>query len=358
MDSTILRMAPGASYGGDTHVVLLELSSGITFRDLTIDGNRTHVDYGDEQSHGVEVRGTSNVHFERVLFTGMHGDGIRLVGLLRPELSGVEQVRIQNCVFSHNGRSGIAVQRAVRGVTITGNTFTQLSDQAIDMEPSNAEAEDLGPQNFEITNNRFYDTATLALTITGVSNGKPAQHIRVANNDFEGTGIFVFNAVDVRIEGNRIRSAPPWAPIEVRKRSQRIWVVDNTIDALATSDKAAIVLTFHTSAAPSDVNILNNRIHTGSGNGVSSRDSEGLQITGNTIDGAGNVGISIQDINPGSPLTQFLIESNVIDGYEVGVRFASRGDQTTNVCVRENVFTNVGTFYEEQGPIQAGCDAP
>jgi hypothetical protein len=34
MGRTILRMAPGASYTGDTHVILVERSSGITIQDL------------------------------------------------------------------------------------------------------------------------------------------------------------------------------------------------------------------------------------------------------------------------------------------------------------------------------------
>jgi polygalacturonase len=355
MEQTILRMAPGASYNGDTDVVLIELSSGITMRDLTIDGNRAQVSYVDEQSHGVNLRGSSNVRFERVHFTGMHGDGILMIGYLGSS-AWTEQVHIEDCLFSHNGRSGITVQRVVRDVTITGNTFTRIQDQAIDFEPSDlATGDDFAPRNFEITNNRFYETATLSLTITGVGKSQPAQDVRVADNDFEGTGIFVFNAADVRIENNRIRSGHGWAPIEVRKESQRIWIVDNTIDARGTPDKAAILLTFHTSEAPKDVHILNNRIQTDSGNGFSARDSESLQIIGNRLSGSGGVGISVQDINPGTPLAQFVIENNVIEGYEIGVRFVSRGDQTTGVCVRENVFTNVEATYQERGPIENGC---
>jgi nitrous oxidase accessory protein NosD len=245
----------------------------------------------------------------------------------------------------------------VRDVTITGNTFTLIQDQAIDFEPSNAAAAEvsIAPHDFEITNNRFYNTATLALAITGITSEEPTRNVRVANNDFEGTGIFVFNAADLRIENNRIRSGGGWAPIEIRKKSERIWIVDNTIDARGTQDKAAVILTFHTSEAPKDVHILNNRIQTSSGNGFFSRDSEDLLIMGNRLSGTGGVGISIQDINPGSPLAQFAIENNEIDGYEVGVRFVSRGDQTTGVCVRENLFTNVEATYQERGPIERGC---
>jgi nitrous oxidase accessory protein NosD len=338
-------------------VVLLELSSGITFRDLAIDGNRTQVSYGDEQSHGVEVRGSSSLRFERVLFTGMHGDGVRLLALMNPEPAWVTQVWIEDCMFSHNARSGIAVQRGVRDVTITGNDFTQLSDQAIDMEPSNADIDDIGPRNFEIRNNRFYETAPLSLTITGVSKAKPAEHVIVVDNDFEGTGIFVFNAVDVRIESNRIRSGQMWAPIAVRKMSERVSILNNLIDARATPEGAGIVLAFHNSAAPRDVQVIDNTILTSGGSGFLSRDAEGLLIKGNTFTGSGEFGIIIQDIVPGSPLARFVIEDNTIQGFKVGVSFVSRGDETSDVCIRANHFANVGTVYSEQGPIRSGCDS-
>jgi hypothetical protein len=358
MEQTILRMAPGASYNGDTDVVLIEASSGITMRDLTIDGNRAQVTYVDEQSHGVNLRGSSNVRFERVHFTGMHGDGILMIGYLSSN-AWTEQVRIEDCLFSHNGRSGITVQRVVRDVTITGNTFTRIQDQAIDFEPSDlATGDDFAPRNFEITNNRFYDTASLSLTITGVGKGQPAQNVRVADNDFEGTGIFVFNAADVRIENNRIRSGYGWAPIEVRKKSERIWIVDNIINAPSSTSKAAIVLTFHTSEAPKDVYILDNRISTAGYPGMFARDAEGIQVRGNTFSGTGNIGVSIQDIVSGTPLDQFLVENNGFNGYEVGIRFTSDGDPMTGVCVRNNTNTNTNVKLDTRGPIVFGCPEP
>jgi hypothetical protein len=355
MERTILRMAPGVSYKGDTHIILIELSSGITIRDLMIDGNRHQVSYGDEQSHGVEVRGSSNLRFERVLFTGMHGDGIRLVGLLKP-ITWVDQIQVEECRFAYNGRSGIAVQRAVRGLRVSGSTFTRIMDQSIDMEPSSAAAEEnLAPHDIEITNNAFFDTASLALTITG--KGGPAHDVLVADNEFDGTGIFVFNAQDVRIENNVIRSGSgrAWAPIEIRKRSERIWIIDNEIDSSATTGKSAIILTFHTSAAPREVYVIGNVIRSGVYDGIHARDSEGLQIKNNTISGQGGSGIHIQDINPSTPLDDFLVEGNNLFGYEVGIRFSSRGDPTRGVCIRENVFDTISTNFVSDGPIFLGC---
>jgi hypothetical protein len=356
MQKTILRMAPGASYNGDTNVVLIELSSGITLRDLMLDGNRAQVTYVDQQSHGVNVRGSSNVRFERVHFTEMHGDGILMIGYLGSN-AWTEQVHVEDCLFSHNGRSGITVQRVVRDVTITGNAFTRIQDQAIDFEPSNlAVGDDIAPHDFRIINNRFHDTATLALTITGISGGKPAHDLLVSSNSFEGTGIFVFNAVDVRIEGNEIRSGGTWAPIEIRKRSHRILIRDNLIDSRRTTRSAAIVLTFHTSEAPKDVSVINNTIQTAEYGAYFARDAEGLKIMGNTISGYGTSGINIQDVNPDSPLRDFLVENNAISGYRVGVRFVSREDPMRIVCIRDNIITDVNEELQTKGPIRRGCD--
>jgi hypothetical protein len=286
----------------------------------------------------------------------MHGDGVQLIGTLNPTLTWVENVRVEDCLFTHNGRSGIAVQRAVRGVKVIGNRFTRIMDQAIDMEPSDGGPDNLGPRNFEILNNRFYDTATLALTITGISNGDPARNIRVANNEFEGAGIFVFNAVDLRIEGNAIQSGEKWAPIEVRKRSQRILIQNNVIDSRGTEGSAAIVLTYHTSEAPQDVSVISNTILTGEYGAYFARDADGLEVIGNAISGNGGGGISINDVNPDSPLSDFLVENNTITGYRVGVRFASREDPMRDVCVRDNTITEVNDELLTKGPIRRSCD--
>lgn len=350
---TVLRMAPGVSYKGDTHIVLVDRSSGITIRDLTIDGNRNNVTYNDEQSHGVDVHGSTKVRFERVLFTGMHGDGIRLLGTLGPTPMWVDQVWVEDCRFAENGRSGIAVQRAVRGLTVTRSTFTRISDQAIDMEPTGGSS-NIAPRDFAITNNLFFETASLAMTITGISVQDPARNIVVSDNELQGTGIFVFNAQDVRIEANVIRSGLRWSPIEVRKGSERVWIVDNEIDARATQ-KPAIALMFHTSRAPKDVNVINNTIRTAGYAGFYARDAERLSITGNRIYGDGSRGVVIDDILAGSPLAGFLIEGNEFDGFQVGIRFVSRGDAATGVCLRGNEFTNIQTRFQTEGPIEVGC---
>jgi nitrous oxidase accessory protein NosD len=358
MHETVLRMAPGNTYSGDAHFISIERSTGITIRDLTVDGNRTNVTYVDEQSHGIELDGSSNVRIERVLATGMHGDGVRLLGLIDPIITWVEHVWIEDCQFSHNGRSGIAVQRLVRDVTIRGNTFTHIQDQAIDMEPSAAnELTDVAPRNFKITNNRFYDTATLSLTITGVGNGDRARDIVVSDNEFDGTGIFIFNAVDVRIERNTIRSGYQWAPIEARKYSENLWIIENELDSSgASADKAAIVLAYHTSAAPIGVHVLNNNIRSGVNPGFSARDAEHLEIAGNTFSGQGDKGINIQDINLNTPLSDFKIENNRINGYHTGVRVVSDSDIMTDVCVRNNTFTDVVEYFYSKGPVKTGCN--
>jgi len=354
MQQTVLRMAPGISYRGDTHVILIEQSSDITVRDLMVDGNRFRVSYGDEQSHGVDVRGSSGVRLQRVIFTGMHGDGVQLIGTLGPTLRWVENVQVEDCLFTHNGRSGIAVQRAVRGLTVTRNTFTRLNDQAVDMEPSDSSIDGLVPHDFAITNNYFFDTATLAVTVAGISSEQPARNVRVANNTFEGAGMLVFNAVNVRIESNVIRSGTRWSPIDVRKKGEKIWIVDNIVDSRAT-DGPAITISYHTSMAPKDVHAINNTILTSGEPGFYSRDAKALEVVGNRITGPGNTGINIVDVNPDSPLSEFLVERNTISGYRTGIRFATDEDPMREVCVRGNTLLNFNVQLVLDGRIVRDC---
>jgi nitrous oxidase accessory protein NosD len=228
-------------------------------------------------------------------------------------------------------------------------------DQAIDMEPSRSTMNDEAPRNIQIVNNQFYDTATLALTITGVSGNDPARNIVVSGNEFDGAGIFLFNAVDVRIAGNTIRSGETWAPIQIRKRSRRILIEDNFIDSRATRS-AAIVLTYHTSEAPKEVSVVDNRIQTGSHGAYFARDAEGLKVVGNSIAGHSGTGIVVSDVNPDSPLRGFLVEGNTLTRYEVGIRFTSREDPMWEVCVMGNTVIEVGETLETMGRIQRDCD--
>ena len=356
MQQTILRMAP-ASYRGDTFIVYMERVSGVTIEDLTIDGNRTNVNYQDEQSHGIEIRGSSNIRFENVMFTGMRSDGIRLLGLTG-ENRPVEQVLITHSRFDDNGRSGITIQRGVRELEVNNSTFTRISDQAIDMEPSNAEGDDIGPSDFVITNNVFVNTGGLAIAIAGVGVSKPARRIIVADNEFDGASLVVFNAHDVKIQRNSIR-AKDRGPISVVKASRNVWILDNQIEyPTGAPGQAAIELAFHNGCAPTDFRLAGNTVQTGSARGVYARDSERLFITDNAFAGGGSDGILVEDISPGTPLADFVIESNEFEGYSVGIRFQSRGDLISRMCLLRNTFLNIADSLQTSGPVDSGCAAP
>ena len=354
MDQTVLRMAPG-SYHEDTHLILVDRSEGFVLRDLTIDGNRANVTYPDEQSHGVEVEGSSNLRFERVRFTGLRGDGIRLLGRAHGEgYPWVEDVVVESCQFVDNGRSGVAVQRAVRGLRINASTFTRIRDQAIDMEPTGRSSDDMAPRDLQITNNRFSEMGRLALTVTGLTPTDPAQRVVVADNEFDDGGIFVFNARDVWIERNVIRGNERMRPLTIEKGSESVWVLDNEIDGRA-GDKEAVALLFHNGWAPRKVTLLANTILAGSGGAFYARDSEQVRIDQNEILGTGSTGVLIEDVMPGTPLADFVVERNRIEGFEVGVQFQSREDPLSNACVRDNTYAAVTSQLETKGPVTLLC---
>ena len=112
-------------------------ASGITFRDIALDGNRMNASFSDEQNHCAEVwRGSTDILFERVLFHNCRGDGFRLLGPITATGPWSERITIRDSRFEDNGRSGIAVQRGVRHLKVLNNTFDRINDQSIDMEPT------------------------------------------------------------------------------------------------------------------------------------------------------------------------------------------------------------------------------
>src|SRR5262249_38063881 len=79
------------AYCGDTHVISIQRSSFITFRDFTIDGsdgelpedtNQCGGNGGriDEHLHGVSVVNSTDLTFDRMKLTRAHGDGLNLIG--------------------------------------------------------------------------------------------------------------------------------------------------------------------------------------------------------------------------------------------------------------------------------------
>jgi hypothetical protein len=118
----------------------------------------------------------------------------------------VRQIGIHGNWFEFCDRSGIGVQRASYEVTVTGNLFTHIIDQAIDFEPTGTGS--VG--DYTITGNVFTTGANaqgaFEVAIAGIGGTDLAFRVVFAHNVLKGRGLLLFNVRRAVIEGNVIEA--------------------------------------------------------------------------------------------------------------------------------------------------------
>lgn len=135
--------APGRSKilmngdAGASDWYLFHLRGGATdveFRHLAFDQSAMTNPDAAEQNHIVQVgTNASQIRFYDCEFRGTVGDGVRLLGGAGAFVDGV---RVERCRFYDCGRSGVSVQRYVRGLFFADNYCEGGTDQQIDFEPT------------------------------------------------------------------------------------------------------------------------------------------------------------------------------------------------------------------------------
>jgi len=329
-------------YCGDTHVLLINGSSFITLRGFAIDGSDgelpedtsqcpigpNHPGKIAERMFDVYVLNATDVTIDQMTLARAHGDGLNLAAQ-RGETSipRTERVFVTNTRFLDDDRSGIAFQRNVGFVTISGNYFKGSGkDQDLDMEPSGG-PEDVGPYEVDIDNNLF-DRLTLesGITVTLGSAGgtQRSNGIRFTNNTIrpragvEGGCVFVYHAdnttiahntiigarncvtlsaqkvTGLRIENNDLRSYANlhdrsgfFAPVPVISISQRVVNQgDTTVCGQAPKPPCPYYIYY-----PTRLTITGNRIiqHVQSSPAIALSNPDALQIADNEIVNSGRV---------------------------------------------------------------------
>jgi nitrous oxidase accessory protein NosD len=229
------------AYCGDTHVILINGSSFIGLRGFTIDGSDgelpedanqcpvggSHDGTIAERMFDVYVLNSSDVTIDGMNLTKAHGDGLNLAAQ-RGETSipATERVAVRKTRFIDNDRSGIAFQRNVGYVTISGNYFKGSGkDQDLDMEPSGG-ADDLGPYQIDIDHNDF-DRLTvesgIAVTLGSAGGTQRSNGIRFTYNTIRaraagrGGCIFVYHADNTTIAHNTVVGGSNCVTISAQK---------------------------------------------------------------------------------------------------------------------------------------------
>lgn len=331
---TILKMAPG-TYQGSISTILIANSSGISIRNLTVDGNRGEVFYGDEQSHTLSVVSSTGVTLDGVEFINTGGDGVRLLGAPVPGDPWTDGVRIENSRFADTWRNGISIQRAVRNVDIIRNTFLRVSDQSISSEPSGQG----GPTDILVEDNVIHhSTGNWAVAMAGINTGDVLQRVVFQRNRVENGGVYFLQTSHLSVTGNDI-VGDAWHP-PLRLHDIELAVVSGNEMVSSYDGDGALQIVNDGNNLPGNVTVEDNLIEVGDGmTGLFVRDAMGgITIRGNGIRGHnGHRGIQVENvIVTGSSRSAFAVDDNVIENFRYAIHFSTRGDLFSGLEINGN----------------------
>ena len=124
----MLRLMPGQHLKpADTHILRARSCTGLTLRDLTVHGAYLTLGSVGVQAHAIFVdSGCEDVVIERVGVFQSAGDAVRLLG--EPNQK-VRRVWVQGCRLVQNKRTGVAFQRCVEFVWVTGLLYRDRSSE-------------------------------------------------------------------------------------------------------------------------------------------------------------------------------------------------------------------------------------
>lgn len=219
---------------------LIHIGNGATdivLRDLCLDGSATT--NADQQSHlvviGASIKATSGARRITVLdciLRNAPSDGIAIVPNSSTDRSDeVSDIKISQCHFLDNGRSGISNQRLGKRVSILHNRFLGTSDQDIDFEPS-GDLPDSGPSGYLILGNTMVRSSlSTSVTLSGTTPESPSKVNTFAYNQILGGQLGVIDAHDLSIVGNHIETGPKVLGTVVRMSGsiERVLFADNSV---------------------------------------------------------------------------------------------------------------------------------
>lgn len=332
--STILRFV-GDGLKGDWNGLHVA-GSGVTIEHMHIAfaGSNT-----EEQTHAIQVgrytlgpiRGTiiRDVSFtwQRPTVDDQMGDCIRVLGEPGQE---VRDTLIERVTFGTCARTGLGVQRQAFGGIVRDSVFVDNGTD-VDFELTGGvhaigggwiferNEHQTGPSNQG--GNAFHLQSVDAL-LTGVT---------IRSSRLLGRGIWAHNTVDIRIEDNLIRHEVqmPSATLHFQKNSDRIVVVNNTVERLASAGVGEVIRTVHHGTGyVGEIRVERNRLRQETAaNGVYLQTAMDATVINNRIERTGAVAsvfaVDISGIVARSLRTS--IANNVIVGGWLGAMRAVGG---------------------------------
>lgn len=286
--SSIVKLMDTAAPTDDWHVFILRNNcQRVVFTDLAVDGNRTGLMNPGEQSHGIEVEdGTEDLIIDRCILRECFGDGVRLLG--RAQAGGglhVKRVRIENCLFQANKRSGLGIQRALEQIVVANCMFDgTVSDQSIDFEPTGRE----GPTDLLIQGCIINHTNdAVAVSLSGISGSDPMVRCKFTDNIVLGGGIFCTDVAQLTIQNNIVVVTDlvdkQRIPVEVQRGGDAVVISGNLVINDSTVTEAAISVKEANMRQVTRALIVDNLCFARFGSGIQCLSSDDVMIQSNVV---------------------------------------------------------------------------
>lgn len=279
---SVVKLVNTTAQTGDWFVFLLHNKCrGVVFKDLVIDGNRTGLTNPDEQSHGIEVEsGTEDLVVDRCILRNCFGDGMKVLGGESQASPHSKRLRVENCLFQTNKRSGLVIQRAIEQIIIANCIFdATVSDNSLDIEPTSTDA----PTDVLIQGCLINHTnASSAVHLSGISGSKPMVRCKFSDNIVLGGQIFCTDVNQLTIQNNMVFVTTPRVPVEVKRGGDSVVITGNLL-VNDHNDNDAVISLKKDSRQVTRALVANNLCLARSGHGIQCLSSNDIAIQGNMI---------------------------------------------------------------------------
>jgi hypothetical protein len=322
--------------------------------------------------------GTADLIITHCILRDCFGDGVRLLG--KAEAAGgqnVKRLRIENCLFQTNKRSGLGIQRALEQIIIANCFFdATVSDQSIDFEPTGSDAPtDLVIQGCIIN----HTNRTPAVSLSGISGPDPLVRCKFTNNIILGGEIFCTDVDQLTIQNNVVLvtnlGSVQRIPVQVQRGGDSVVITGNLLVNDDTVTSAVIALSEVNQRQVTRALIANNLCFARFRGGIVCRSCDDVTIQGNMLVAMGactqgifvdseasNVdNISVRDndimtegggiwrtgiqINAKAPhqIHDLSVVGNSVRGASEGIRFNGLSFQRTPVCALNRIDAGVAS---------------
>jgi hypothetical protein len=240
-------------------------------------------------------------------------------------------VRIENCLFKTNGRSGLGIQRALEQIIIANCVFdATVNDQSIDFEPTGNDAPtDLVIQGCIIN----HTNQASAVTLSGISGSDPLLRCKFTDNILLGGQIFCTDVDQLTIQNNIVLVPDRGTnriPVQIQRGGDSVIITGNLLVNDDPITEAVISLSEVNQRQVTRALVANNLCFARSGRGIQCLSSDDVAIQGNMIVATGTCTQGIQVRSETSNVDNISVRDNDVMAEGAGTWNTGIGILTTS----------------------------